>query len=194
MRNRKWLKILAALLCMSFVIQTEAFANIFKKDARITNMTVVNNHEELLLSLKVEGAFKKKLEEAILSGAPTTFSFFIIISKYRAILPDKKVLQINLTNTIKYDNLKNEFTVKQSWEDNKPLTTDSFGQAKQWMTEINNLKLIPLSYLQKGDQYKIKAKAQLDKVTLPLFLNYIFFFFESLWNFETDWQTIKFTY
>lgn len=193
MRNRKVFKILAALICILFISQTAAVANPFIKNVRIANMTVINNHDDLQLSLKVEGAFKEKLEEAILSGAPTTFSFFIIISQYRAVLPDKKVLQINLTDTIKYNNLKNDFTVKRSWEDNKPLTTESFEQAKQWMSEITDLKLIPLSYLQKGDQYKIKAKASLDKVTLPLFLNYVFFFV-SLWDFETDWQTIKFAF
>ena len=95
-----------------------------------------------------------------------------------------------MTHTIKYNNLKNEFTVKRSWEENKTLTTNSFEQAKQWMSEISDLKLIPLSYLQKGVEYKIKAKAELDKVTLPPFFNYIFFF-ASLWNFETGWQTIK---
>lgn len=193
MKTGKGCKILAALLCALLILQTAASANPFVKDARITNMTATNTSDDLLLFFKVEGAFKENLKEAILSGAPTTFSFLIIVSQSNTLMPDKKILQINLTDMIKYNNLKNEFTVKRSWEDNKPLTTDSFEQAKQWMSEINDLRLIPLSYLQKGVQYKIKAKAELDKVTLPLFLNYLFFFV-SLWNFETDWQTIKFTF
>jgi hypothetical protein len=193
MKIRLALKIFAAMLCAIAILPPTAWANPFIRDARIIDMAVINHPTDLLLSLKVEGAFKEKLEEAVMSGAPTTFSFFIIISEFRGILLDRKILQINLSHTIKYNNLKNDFTVKRSWENDKPLTTDSFDQAKQWMTVISDLRLMPLSHLQKGGHYKIKAKAQLDKVTLPLFLDYIFFFV-SLWDFETDWQTVKFIY
>jgi hypothetical protein len=156
-------------------------------------MSTASQSDDLLLSLKVEGAFKDKLEEAVMSGAPTTFSFFIIVSEFRGVKLDKKILEITLSHTIKYNNLKNEFTVKRSWENDKSLTTESFDQAKQWMSEISDLRLLPLSHLQKGGHYKIKAKAELDKVKLPLFLDYIFFFV-SLWDFQTDWQTIKYIY
>jgi len=193
MKNRPALIIIAAMLCAISILPATAQANPFIRDARIVDMTVTSPSSDLLLSLKVEGAFKEKLEEAVMSGAPTTFSFFIIISEFRGLLPDRKLLQINLSHTIKYNNLKNDFTVKRSWENDKPLTTDSFNQAKQWMTELTDLRLMPLSHLQKGGHYKIKAKAQLDKVTLPLFLDYIFFFV-SLWDFETDWQTVKLIY
>lgn len=193
MKNRPALIIIAAMLCAISILPATAQANPFIRDARIVDMTVTSPSSDLLLSLKVEGAFKEKLEEAVMSGAPTTFSFFIIISEFRGLLPDRKLLQVNLSHTIKYNNLKNDFTVKRSWENDKPLTTDSFDQAKQWMTELTDLRLMPLSHLQKGGHYKIKAKAQLDKVTLPLFLDYIFFFV-SLWDFETDWQTVKLIY
>jgi hypothetical protein len=193
MKNRKVLKIIAAMLCIAIFMQPAAWANPFIRDVRILDMTVTTPSTDLLLSLKVEGAFKERLEEAVMSGAPTTFSFFIIVSEFRGIKLDKKILEVNLLHTIKYNNLKNDFTVKRSWENDKPLTTESFDQAKQWMTEISDLRLIPLSHLQKGGHYKIKAKAELDKVTLPLFLNYIFFFV-TLLDFETDWQTVKYIY
>jgi hypothetical protein len=193
MRYRQKIKIIAVVVCLSFILQTAAFANPFKRDAHIANMTAINNQGDLSLSFKVDGAFKENLEETILSGALTTFSYIIIVSESRGVLPDKTILQINLTHTIKYNNLKNDFTVQRSWEDNKPQTTESFEEAKQWMSEIKDLKLMPLSHIQKGANYKIKAKAELDKVRLPLFLNYIFFFV-SLLDFETSWKTINFFY
>ena len=61
------------------------------------------------------------------------------------------------------------------------------------MSEIKSLHIIPLDKLTKGSQYQIKAKAELSKLTLPLSLHYILFFV-SLWDFETDWYTIDFTY
>jgi len=187
------LKFLAALFCAVALLSASALANPFIRDVRIIDMTVTDHPDDLLLTLKVEGAFKEKLEEAVMSGAPTTFSFFIIVSEFRGIKLDRKILEVTLSHTIKYNNLKNDYTVKRSWENDKPLTTESFDQAKQWMTEISDLRLMPLSHLQKGGHYKIKAKAELEKVTLPLFLNYIFFFV-ALLDFETDWQTIKFIY
>jgi hypothetical protein len=193
MKNRLRGNILAALFIAVTAMPATAQANLFIKDARIIDMSTATQSDDLLLSLKVEGAFKEKLEEAVMSGAPTTFSFFIMVSEFRGIKLDRKILEITLSHTIKYNNLKNEFTVKRSWENDKPLTTESFDQAKQWMSEISDLRLLPLSHLQKGGHYKIKAKAELDKVKLPLFLDYIFFFV-SLWDFQTDWQTIKYIY
>jgi hypothetical protein len=186
-------KILAALFYTVALLPASALANPFIRDARIIDMTVTNAPNDLMLSFKVEGAFKQTLEDAVMSGAPTTFSFFIIVSEFRGLKLDKKILEVTLSHTIKYNNLKNDFTVKRSWENDKPLTTESFDQAKQWMSEISDLRLLPLSHLQKGGHYKIKAKAELDKVTLPLFLNYIFFFV-ALLDFSTDWQTVKYIY
>ncbi len=69
--------------------------------------------------------------------------------------------------------------------------TQSFEEAQKLMTEIDSLKIISLSNLQKGSQYQIRAKAELGKLTLPFYLHYILF---SLWDVETDWYTIDFIY
>ena len=61
------------------------------------------------------------------------------------------------------------------------------------MAEIDRLKVVPLNQLEKGRQYQLRAKAQLDKLTLPLYLHYVLFFV-SLWDFETDWYTIDFIF
>jgi hypothetical protein len=61
------------------------------------------------------------------------------------------------------------------------------------MVDVDGLKIVPLSRLEKGRQYQVQAKAQLSKLTLPLYLHYVFFFV-SLWDFETDWYTIDFIY
>jgi hypothetical protein len=66
-------------------------------------------------------------------------------------------------------------------------------EAKKWMTEINSLKIVPLDRLEKGEQYQLRVKAEVSKKTLPLYLHYILFFV-SLWDFETDWYTIDFTF
>jgi hypothetical protein len=98
-----------------------------------------------------------------------------------------------VTNTVKYDNLKEEFTIKRSWENSGPLVSQSFDEVKKLITEIDGLKIASLEQLKKGQRYQLRAKAELSKVTLPYYLHYVLFFV-SLWDFETDWYTIDFTY
>jgi hypothetical protein len=68
-----------------------------------------------------------------------------------------------------------------------------FAAAKKAMAEVKGLKVAPLQRLIKGNKYQLRVKAELQKVRLPLNLHYVLFFL-SLWDFETDWYTVDFTY
>ncbi len=166
---------------------------VYAQDATLTNITVSNTQDDLLLFLNLEGAFREEMKKAILSGVPSTFSFFAKLNRVRSLWFDQDIADLEVTHTIIYDNLKKEFTVTRSWKDNNPEVTKSFDEAKKWMTEINSLKIIPLDRLEKGEQYQLRVKAEVSKKTLPLYLHYILFFV-SLWDFETDWYTIDFTF
>jgi hypothetical protein len=98
-----------------------------------------------------------------------------------------------LEHTIKYDSLKNEFRVTRSEDDNDQLVFKDFEAAKKSMAEIINIKVVPLEQLQRKSQYQLRVKAELEKVRLPLYLHYVLFFV-TLWDFETDWYTVDFTY
>ncbi len=163
------------------------------QDATLTNITVSNTRDDLLLYLNLEGAFREDMNNAILSGVPATFLYFAKLNRVRNFWFDKDIADIEVTHTIKYDNLKKEFTVKRSWKEDNPEVTKSFTEAKKWMTEINSLKIIPLNRLEKDEQYQLSVKAEVSKKTLPLYLHYILFFV-SLWDFETDWYAIDFIY
>lgn len=165
----------------------------YTQDATLTNITVSNTREDLLLFLNLKGAFREEMKKAILSGVPSTFSFFAKLNRVRSFWFDKDIADLEVTHTIIYDNLKKEFTVTRSWKENNPEVTESFNEAKKWMTEIDSLKIIPLNRLEKGEQYQLRVKAEVSKKTLPLYLHYILFFV-SLWDFETDWYTIDFTF
>ena len=163
------------------------------QDATLTNITVSNTRDDLLLYLNLEGAFREEMKKAILSGVPSTFSYFAKLNQVRNFWFDKDIADIEVTHTIKYDNLKKEFTVERSWKEDNPQVTKSFAEAKKWMTEINSLKIIPLNRLEKDEQYQLRVKAEVSKKTLPLYLHYILIFV-SLWDFETDWYAIDFIY
>ncbi|MFU8769541.1 MAG: DUF4390 domain-containing protein, partial [Desulfotignum sp.] len=83
--------------------------------------------------------------------------------------------------------------VFRPWKEDAPAVTKSFEEAREWMAKIDNLTVIPLTDLVKGEKYQIRIKAKLARVTLPLALHYVFLFV-SFWNIETDWYVINFTY
>jgi hypothetical protein len=182
-------KSLVFLLGIIFFVQNSVFA----QNAVLTNIIVTNTRDDLLVYLKVEGSFIEKMKKAILSGVPTTFSFYLSCYRARNFWFDSKIKDIKVTNTIKYNNLKEEFIVKRSWDKSGPLVTKSFEEAQNLMSEIDSLKVVSLKQLEKGRHYQIRAKAELSKVTLPFYLHYVFFFV-SLWDFETDLYTVDFIY
>ena len=61
------------------------------------------------------------------------------------------------------------------------------------MNDINGLKVIQLTDLTPDSSYELRIKAELFKKTLPMNLHTVIPFI-SMWNLETDWFTIEFTY
>ena len=179
----------AFALGLLFLCQNLAYS----QEATLTNITVSNTRDDLLLYLNLEGAFSAKLKKAILSGVPATFSFVTKLNRVRNMWINPVIADITVIHTIKYDNLKKEFIVKRSWRNNEPEVTKSFSEAQKWMTEVNSLKIIPLGQLKKGQQYQLRTKAEVSKQTLPFYLHYVLFFI-SLWDIDTDWYSIDFIY
>jgi len=164
-----------------------------KESAVIENIKLANTRDDLLTYFDVKKAFTDKINQAVLSGIPTTFSFYISLYKTDGSWFDKKAASIQIKSTLKYNSLKKEFSISRPWKNEPAITTQSFEEAKSLMTEIDNLKIIPLNQLVKGDKYQLRIKAELEKFTLPLSLHYVFFFV-SFWDFETNWYLINFTY
>ena len=133
------------------------------------------------------------MEEAILNGIPTTFAIQIKLYRSRALWPDASIADLELEHTIKYDSLKNEFRVTRSEDNFSESVFKEFDDAKKAMTEIKNIRIVALQDLVKRGKYQLRVKAELEKVRLPLYLHYVLFFV-SLWDFETDWYTVDFTY
>jgi len=177
------------VLCLLFLVRFPASA----QEASLSDIIVTNTRDDLLLYVTVQGAFTEKMTQAILSGVPATFSYFITLERVRSLWADEEIVDLKVSNTIKYNSLKKEFTVTRSWDNGKPQMTQSFEEAQRWMAKIDGLKVVSLNRLEKGSQYQLNAKAELNKLTLPFYLHHVLVFV-SLWDFETDWYTIDFIY
>jgi len=182
-------RLLAVVVCLALGSPTVALG----QEARLTNIVITNTRDDLLVYLNVDDAFREEMKSAIQSGVPTTFSFYISLHRVRGFWLDKKITSLEVTHEVKYDNLKKAYTVTRSWENGRQHEVKTFGEAQKLMTDIDSLKITTLNQLEKGRQYQVRAKAQLSKLTLPLYLHYVLFFV-SLWDFETDWYTIDFIY
>ena len=180
-----------AILCVGLILMMTETA--FCQDARLENIIVTNTRDNLLLYLTAKDAFPPKIIKAIQSGVPATFTYYINLYHVRGLWFDKKIAEIQITHTLKYDNLKKEYLLTRSWEGNRPLVVKTLDEAKKLMSEVDSLDVVPLSRLEKGQQYQIRAKAELNRMTLPFYLHYVLFFV-SFWNIETDWYTIDFIY
>jgi hypothetical protein len=162
------------------------------EDAEIRDLLVTNNATHVLLYARVTNCFTKEIEAAILAGVPTTFTFVVDLFEERPRWLDKRLVRLTVQHTIKYDNVKKLFTVSSDGE-KEPASFQDYESAKRAMTDLNGVPVALLKTLKKGESYYIQLKAKLDKVRLPLHMEYIFFFV-SLWDFETDWYREGFYY
>ena len=186
---RRWILLSLCLLALGGIQPRSSLA----EEARLTDLTVTNTRDDLLIYLRVQGAFREEMIQAALGGVPATFLFRTSLYEVRDLWFDKQIADIAASHNLRYDTLKKEFTVTRSWETGKPRVTRSFEEARQWMTSVESLKVVSLKQLEKGKQYQLRAKAELSKITLPLYLHYVLFFL-SVWDFETDWYTVDFIY
>ena len=182
-----------ALTCLLILVLLQVAAPVPAQQAYLSDIVVTNTRDHLLVYFTVNGCFTPEMNAAIDSGIETTFTFFVKLYEKRSLLWDKKIADILLRHTIKYDNLKGTYEIRLSEENHKTVTVNNFEQAKKLMTEVVALKVAPMHLMKKGQRYQVQMMAELDKIKLPFYLHYVLFFL-SLWDFETDWYAVDFKY
>lgn len=163
----------------------------YSRDAAITDILIMNDANNITVYARVTNCFTKKMESAILAGVPMTFTYLLELYQEQINWFDKKINEATAKQTIKYDNVKKKFYVFT--EDHKLFGFDSFDNAKKAMADLNGVAVASTKDMQKGENYRLKIKVKLDRVTLPMDMEYVFFFV-SLWDFETGWYQQKFVY
>jgi hypothetical protein len=163
------------------------------KEAYLSDFVVTNTRDHLLVYFTVNNCFTPEMNNAIESGIETTFTFFIQLHEKRDLIWDKKIADLEVNHSIKYDSLKKIYSVRFSEDNIREVSARNFEEAKKLMAEIVALKVLPMHQLKKGKRYQLQMMAQLDKIRLPFYLHYVLFFV-SLWDFETDWYAVDFRY
>lgn len=184
----------AVLAAVTLFLHFSLLTPILKaEEARIKDIAVINSWDHCILSFAVTGCFTEEMKKAIDNGIDTTFTFYIELYEVRELWWDRQVADLSVSHNIKYDNLKKVYMVTLSEKGDKVFYVEDFDKAKKLMSEIMGFGITRLHNLQKGKRYQVRMMAELDKITLPFFLDYVLFFL-SLWDFETDWYKVDFSY
>lgn len=179
---------------MAFFIAFFPFGQARAEKARLTDIVVTNDQDYLLLYFSVTNCFTEDMKKAIDNGVNTTFTFFVKLEEVRNLWWDRNIADLKISHEIKYDSLKKVYTVKLPSKEGKDVVSvKDFEEAKRLMSEIIGLRVTELKNLDRGNRYQISMMAELDKIRLPFYFHYVFFFL-SLWDFETDWYTVDFRY
>ncbi|MDX1775467.1 MAG: DUF4390 domain-containing protein [Desulfobulbales bacterium] len=160
----------------------------YGQEAAITDFTLTNSENDLLLYLTVTDWFSEEMEAAIHNGIPIAFVFNIELLTSRSNWPDKKIIRHEFNHILQYDSLKKEYIVQRHEKGNGKVT-DSLEVAKKLMSEINGFKVVPLDDLDQNESYTLRAKAKLARKTMPLYFHYLIPF-SSPWDFETEWHNL----
>jgi len=162
------------------------------RKAGFADVLITENRGEITLYARVTDCFTRDMERAILSGVPTTFTFFIELYQDVPYLWDKKLVSKTVKHTVKFDSIKKIFLFTTTRKKGSEQFTN-FEHAKRAMSELNGVNLIPVSALKQGNSYYVRMKAKLDKIHLPWGLESVLFFV-SLWDFETNWYEQRVNY
>jgi hypothetical protein len=178
----------AVLILLTAVIAAASAAS----KPHIRDLLVTTKGEQVLFYGKVTNGFTPEMNAEVMAGFPVQFTFHAGIYRERSFWFDRRISEIEINRTLKYDNLKKTFQVTSDGTP-EPAVFQTLGEARSAMSDLNGFSVGSVKALTKNTEYYLKVMAKLDRVRLPLRLEYVFLFV-SLWDLETPWQTYRFIY
>lgn len=103
-----WIVLILLILLPAMEVPLQA------QNARLEDIVVTNTRDDLLVYFNVKDCFKKQMIRAIQNGIPTTFNFFIQLFEERDYALDKKIADLKVHHTIRYDSLKKTYFITLS--------------------------------------------------------------------------------
>lgn len=179
-------KLIALILISAWLLPAAAFAEV----ASITNFAL--SKPPLKVSFQVDGAFNRDIEEAIKSGLPASFNFMIKLEKVNSVFPNESVGEWVFRHTVKYNSLRDEYELTLDERGGKPFKVNNAEEMKSLMAGCDGVPVEP-AHLVPGELYRVRVKAELGSIDLPVSLDNALFFLEAF-DFETDWHYYDFTH
>jgi len=172
-------------LCLVFSALYFSTAWAVAPAAEISDLIISNSQGYLLLSLKIRNVIKKEAGESATQVVSSTITFSIALYQVNHFWFDKNITHQTATNILKYNPLKKEYRLMRFWNSGPPMVLADLDRAKRLMTEIKDLKVVPLVQLEKNKNYQIRDQAVCQDKNAHIF--------GPPGGFKTDWYTVDFT-
>ena len=154
--------------------------------AEISDLIIDSSRDHLLLSVNIRKVSTVEADAAPPASVSATIIFSIALFEVKPFWFNKKIAHHTAINTIKRYPEQNEYRLLRSWHSGPPVKVDALGQARRLVVQIDNLKVMPLSGLEKGHTYQIRVRAVCQDKDA--------FIFSPTECFKTDWHTVDFTF
>jgi hypothetical protein len=150
-------------------------------------LVLTHTDHEVLLHIDLQGGFQQEILEAIATGIPITVTYYMRLYRKRGLWFDAEVLSKTIKHIVKYDALKKQYRVSEinGLFSSMRVTTHEPTMVR-WMSAIEGQPLIPFHLLQPGEEYYVKAMADLKAVKSPFPLSHMPLL-ASLWDTGTPW-------
>ncbi len=162
-------------------------------NVQFKDVTVTTSKSHLLLFGVLTNNNPKELEQALHSGIPMKFTFLVELLQTKNGWLDEELITMKFSHTLKYNSLKENYQLEIEEQKNRKFIYANLADAMKIMNELNGIKVVKLKDLLPDNAYQLRVKAELFKKTLPMNIHYLIPFI-SMWDLETDWFTIEFTY
>lgn len=171
------------VILFAFIMIT---GTVFADEPAIQDLKIGRIEGKIYASYSIEDAFGKEIKERIESGLEVTFNHDLRVVNPNFFWRNEKIAIKKLRTTVKYDSLTKQYNLKKRLNGGivDSVTTEDFQEVKNWMSNIEKVKLCTLQSLEKETEYSFRVKTKL--------LDRKFFFFIP-YNLNTDWEKINFT-
>jgi hypothetical protein len=161
----------------------------------IRDLRLSQGESHVLLSAQLVTELGQEMREALRGGVPLTFGYRIRLTSKGSIFGEKTVRNREIIHTLEFDPVKQLYMFSGEGYGREPVvkTTKDEEEALGWLTGILDWRLYPLKKLKKNVRYRVRVMATLRSVELPSVLGYLFFF-TTIFNQETAWVQMDFTF
>ena len=152
----------------------------------ISHLVIKNSQDTLQIDLKIDSEFTPEIKAAVLNGVPVRSTFSISLYAVNDFWFDTKVAGQTAIHELRYDLTKRVYKLIRSRGMRRPAYMEDFEKARLYISEINNLEVISLKDLKKGEHYQLMVGAGL-RVRKYAFFNLVH-------EVKNDHYTINFVY
>jgi len=158
----------------------------------IYGFTIANSRDDLLAYFSLKNGCPPEVQTALGTGIPVRYVYELKLQMPHFLI-EKVLSQRTIIRTITFDNLKEEYRVSFGPDTPRVISVKTLKEAKSIAFEINDVAVIPLAKLLKGETYILRVRAKIEKATSSLPFRNLMEFFSS-WGYQTKWHEIQFNY